>query len=107
MHRARFSIRNCRLVNILITRISQGSIESKRGRTRSEEGGERGGGGGGGGGRGGLAEGRERERESGEIEVGRKGVPSNVQKSRIKIHLALTTTPVECTPCKGCSLNLY
>lgn len=44
---------------------------------------------------------------SSEIEVGRKGVPSNVQKSRIKIHLALTTTPVECTPCKGCSLNLY
>ena len=46
-------------------------------------------------------------RGGGETEVGRKGVPSNVQKSRIKIHLALTTTPVECTPCKGCSLNLY
>lgn len=50
---------------------------------------------------------REEEEEEDEIEVGRKGVPSNVQKSRIKIHLALTTTPVECTPCKGCSLNLY
>lgn len=49
----------------------------------------------------------EEEEEEDEIEVGRKGVPSNVQKSRIKIHLALTTTPVECTPCKGCSLNLY
>lgn len=51
--------------------------------------------------------GRGEEEEEDEIEVGRKGVPSNVQKSRIKIHLALTTTPVECTPCKGCSLNLY
>lgn len=55
----------------------------------------------------GRREKEEEEEEEDEIEVGRKGVPSNVQKSRIKIHLALTTTPVECTPCKGCSLNLY